>query len=634
MTVTGCHRIASLLSLGVGQLLPAPNGWGFPLRRVSKKQALLAAVLAVGLGAFGLSRVSADSAAVNSAPAAPAAPAPGGYFSLQPVGSWSSLPNDSQCAAKVHYSAWEPRPENYQQNHTMPAPGAMAAAFALRPRDEGNAYNPLWDSWLLPRVDGQFTGTTDEILQWAACKWGLPDNLIRADAVIESDWFQYLHFPNDARVGGGGGGSCYWKRGCGDAFSSPTAATAIYCNGIDTQGLLPADVHDYQRDPVTNAGGYPYRPDPGLCPKTFSILGVMSWAESVPKSPYPAYPGNQNGTFPFTRDSTAAAVDYWAAYIRGCYEGWATWLKNTGTHTYAAGDLWGCIGSWFSGDWHSPAANGYIARVQAAEKELTWLNPGFDDSAHQYQCDAIYGCPKLRATARTARCELHPSSAASCGVPVERLAGGAAEYRRAVPDDGRQHVVGHPVPGRRGFLGAPQSSVDKRLLYRSPRQLESTQSFVPEIRSAEVKRPGTLLTCCLDGMPDDQIVCSQLPCSLIRSAELTDRHPVPGQEYVGRYRLTGCFRDQERPQSRADHVLPEHAEEAARLNRYPLSVPGPQMESVEAVQVFHAFCLADCHPSSSCLSDVCPYCGMETGEDPIRIVIERDHVPERSVADV
>ena len=145
-------------------------------------------------------------------------PAAGGYFSLRPVGSWSSLPSDSQCAGAIHYSTWEPRPQNNQQNHTEPAPGAMAASFASRPRDQpgSGTYNSLWDTWLLRRVDGRFTGTTDEILQWAACKWGLPDNVFRADAAEESTWFEYLHFPNDASYGGGGGGSCYWNRGCGD----------------------------------------------------------------------------------------------------------------------------------------------------------------------------------------------------------------------------------------------------------------------------------------------------------------------------------------------------------------------------------------------------------------------------------
>ncbi len=274
----------------------------------------------------------------------------------------------------------------------MPAAGAMAASFASRPRNLGGSYNSLWDTWLLRRVDGQFTGTTDEIFQWAACKWGLPDNLIRADAAQESTWFQYLHYPTDASYGGGGG-SCYWNRGCGDAFSSVTAASTAYCAGIAALGVLSSEIHNYQRDPVTGAGGYPFTPTTGLCPKTFSILGVMSWDDPAWQAPYAAYPGNQNGTFPFTRDSTAAAADYWGASIRGCYEGWESWLKSTGTGTYAAGDLWGCVGSWYSGDWHSGAANTYIAQVQNLENNHIWLSASFDDSRQQYGCDAKYGCP-------------------------------------------------------------------------------------------------------------------------------------------------------------------------------------------------------------------------------------------------
>ena len=34
-----------------------------------------------------------------------------------------------------------------------------------------------------PRITGNFTGTTDEIIQWAACKWGWSDNVVRAQAV-------------------------------------------------------------------------------------------------------------------------------------------------------------------------------------------------------------------------------------------------------------------------------------------------------------------------------------------------------------------------------------------------------------------------------------------------------------------
>ena len=41
-----------------------------------------------------------------------------------------------------------------------------------------------------PRVTGNFTGTTDEIIQWAACKWGMDVDWARAQAAIESWWFQ------------------------------------------------------------------------------------------------------------------------------------------------------------------------------------------------------------------------------------------------------------------------------------------------------------------------------------------------------------------------------------------------------------------------------------------------------------
>ena len=76
-------------------------------------------------------------------------------------------------------------------------------------------------------------------------------------------------------------------------------------------------------------------------------------------------PGNQNGTFPFNRRSTAFAADYLACQLRGCLEGWQTWLVNTGTGTYRPGALWGCVGAWYAGEWRSAEAVGYVERVRA-----------------------------------------------------------------------------------------------------------------------------------------------------------------------------------------------------------------------------------------------------------------------------
>jgi hypothetical protein len=262
----------------------------------------------------------------------------------------------------VHYSTWEPRPNNYKRNHVMPHAAAVHASLAARPRAVGGAHHPRWDSWLLARVDGQFTGTTDEIFQWGACKWGLPDDLLRAIAVRESTWYQYQTYPS---------GRCVPNFGCGDTFKATSSASWAYCAAVARGG------YDYQRDLGR-----------GNCPKTFSIVGVMSWQD--PR--WGAWPDHQNGTFPFNRDSTAFAVDYLGSQLRGCYEGWEWWLGGAGAGGYAAGDLWGCVGAWYAGDWHSDAANGYIGRVRHEFDTRPWLEP--DWRHDKPTCSPSYGCPR------------------------------------------------------------------------------------------------------------------------------------------------------------------------------------------------------------------------------------------------
>lgn len=290
-------------------------------------------------------------------------PASAGYFTLQPVGAWTTLPSGSQCSTQVHRSTWEPRPDNTKRNHIMPNATSVHNTFTAKQRSIDGTYDPKWDSWLLARVDGQFTGTTDEIFQWAACKWGLPDNYLRAEANQESTWYQYLTYPS---------GRCVEFYGCGDRFSGPSTASGVFCNGIAQFG------YDYQRDWGTN-----------LCPQTFSIMGIKSWWD----------PGwgfnwtdNQNGTFPYNRDSTAFAVDYMASQIRGCYEGWEIWLRDVDPidHQYAAGDLMACAGVWFSGNWYDAAGQSYANSVQNFMNTKPWLVSGFAND--KPGCNT-FGCP-------------------------------------------------------------------------------------------------------------------------------------------------------------------------------------------------------------------------------------------------
>lgn len=252
-------------------------------------------------------------------PVASSTPPPaGGYVGLTPVGTWSNLPSDAQAAAMVRRSTWEPRPQNATANRTVPTNLALGSHGGVE---------AVWNDWLLPRVSGNFTGTTDEIIQWAAIKWGLPDEVLRAQMVSESSWYQGLLDANGQPVSNKGFG-------------------------------------DYTTDQTLCAPGYV-----APCPLSFGVLQIKN------ASYHP-------GTFPHSRDSTAFNVDYLGAVMRGCYEGWETWLMPYGgpdgtASNYAAGDLYGCLGRWYSGAWHTPAAEGYISGVKTNLSAKRWLSTGF-----------------------------------------------------------------------------------------------------------------------------------------------------------------------------------------------------------------------------------------------------------------
>lgn len=313
---------------------------------------VLVAALGVGLP-LGGARLALELPRGEEVVAAASTPAWDGYFETQPAGSWQDLPGDEDCAERVRRSDWEPRPSNRRPNNTMPDRAAVSAAFAARPRGAHGSYDERWNTWMLQRVSGQHTGTTDENIQWAACKWGISDNILRAMAAAESTWFQYAVDPKT--------GLCVETRGCGDYFTAPATGSRTFCSEISRYG------HDYTED-------YP----PGTCPKTFSIIGEMAWQDPA----WGKMRANQNGTFPFSRDSTAFALDYAAGFLRGCQEGWVRWLDKTGTRDYEPGDVWGCVGTWYAGSWKTPDAVEYMDRVKELLKDRIWLDPEWGEEYH------------------------------------------------------------------------------------------------------------------------------------------------------------------------------------------------------------------------------------------------------------
>jgi len=253
-------------------------------------------------------------------------PAPTRTASPQPTATGSPTPtptppagsfpiSDSAAAAMVVLNpSFEPRPDNYPANDTVPTAAQLSQVGALSFLDShGNG--------LLAKATGNYTGTTDEILQWAANKWGFDPDITRANAVTETHWHQY---------------------DIGDIG-----------NGVSL-GILQVKSADFTGtcSPVSLNGGNTAFATSPLC---------------------------------LTYNSTAFAADYKLAYQRACMDGSITYLNSetptTGYPTYAnaTGDarLWGCIGDWYSGSWYDSGAISYVQDVQNNLSTKPWLQPGF-----------------------------------------------------------------------------------------------------------------------------------------------------------------------------------------------------------------------------------------------------------------
>ncbi len=220
-----------------------------------------------------------------------------GYFTTSAPGA--ALPSDAECAQRVHRSPWEPRPDNAEANHTKPKQPVRLA--------DNSSYDATWQAKYKTRITGNFTGTTDEIIQWAACKWGIADNIVRAQAVDESKWHMSAESDKEPRSSG-------------------------HCAPGDT------------RDP---------------CPTSFGMLQIK-WYFNPSTNPV----GN---SYPMSKTMTAFSLDYGLATLRGCYDG----LSFAGPKT--RGDLWGCLGLHFSGEWYDRGADAYIARVRHSLDAKHWL---------------------------------------------------------------------------------------------------------------------------------------------------------------------------------------------------------------------------------------------------------------------
>lgn len=235
--------------------------------------------------------------------------APAVFFSTLPPGA--KLPSGAQCASLVRASpSPENRPENDRFNSTVgfqPGPGIFPSGDSPQV------------SALASRIDGDFTGTTEDILRWVACKWGINQDIVFAQAAVESWW-------NQTELGD-------WQ---GNAANCPPG------HGLGADGKA------------------------GQCPESYGIVQNKYIYEKA--------------AWPALSTSTAMNVDAAYAIWRSCYDGYEVWLNNEPRgKQYSAGDVWGCIGRWYAGSWYTPQADQYIAMVKQYMNEQIWETSAFRD---------------------------------------------------------------------------------------------------------------------------------------------------------------------------------------------------------------------------------------------------------------
>lgn len=259
------------------------------------------------------SRTSSDDDEVGISDPVPAADTPPTYFATLAPGS--RLPSGSQCEQWVR-PAEEVVPENTPYNE---ATGTSVVGETYLSKD-------IEAADLEARVDGQYTGTTDEILQWGACKWGFDEDLVRAQAYVESTWFA-------GKLGD-----------CGEQTQPETGGEG----GCASVGIM--QVRSAHVDPTF----------PGVWPESWSSTAFnVDYALAVKRA---CFEGR---------------------------EVWLQ-LQPDRQGDYESGDEWGCMGRWFSGTWYNDLADEYLGWIRVNLDERSWRqHAGCPDWESNFYCSDL-----------------------------------------------------------------------------------------------------------------------------------------------------------------------------------------------------------------------------------------------------
>ena len=173
-------------------------------------------------------------------------------------------------------------------------------------------------------LDGLKQPSTDDLIQWGAHKWGIPENWLRAEYVLETYWDSFSR---------------------GDLTSVSHADYPLYPPQSRVRGQFEA----------------------------YQSLGI-SQVRWDPEGDVSA------GTEPLRHLSTAFNIDYQAAMLRFYYDNPGGARKEWGDSSYVPCQQWNSIGAWYDPyPWGNSGQAQYVSKVQSDLAATTWETPGFLD---------------------------------------------------------------------------------------------------------------------------------------------------------------------------------------------------------------------------------------------------------------
>jgi hypothetical protein len=289
---------------------------------------------------------------------------------MSPPGT--SLPSESTCAAAVGTSNTEYAPWNEDDkspahwNSNLPPPGSIPSYFYESPSCCTEL--PASD---FQAVDGNYSGTTDDLMRITACKWGIDEDYIRAQSWIESGWHQ------DCAAAHGGTGCNEGGDENNPAGCTPSSITGFPMPNTPTPPILTASGQFCEMEGFGGLSG---------------TNQYDTWGIAQTKVYY------EWATWPMIEESTPFSPDYRYAEMRGCVNGdqygyFNSQSKKSGRDYQSAvfnatnnpsGPssvhgwtnlqylAYGCIQTHFTGNWFNGRADSYLRGFLSALNSAPW----------------------------------------------------------------------------------------------------------------------------------------------------------------------------------------------------------------------------------------------------------------------